>query len=138
GELAGGLGPQLKPPRTPATPCLPFPGVSKLRRPSWSSGPKSPQVEPSGLRFHRGDAFMVRLLGAIAGNDFAPGQSPEQDRMPANRVRHSRRMSEKGPDSALRPHDRSCLVSRREFATTAGRGTAICARAAKTVLPPPC
>ena len=61
--------------------------------------------------------------------------------MPANRVGHSRRMSEKGPDSALRPyrpHDRSCLVSGRELATTAGRGTAICARAAKTVLPPAC
>jgi hypothetical protein len=42
-----------------AMPCMTLSGVNKFMRPAWSSGPKSPQVEPSGLCFQRVEWLMV-------------------------------------------------------------------------------
>ncbi len=54
GLSRGMLRQKVRPSRTSATPCSTFCGVSRLRRPRSSSGPKSPQVEPSGRRVQRG------------------------------------------------------------------------------------
>jgi hypothetical protein len=48
-----------------------FSGVSKLIRPRWSSGPKSPQVEPSGRFTHLVELLMlispfVLLIGRLS------------------------------------------------------------------------
>ena len=61
GKSKGKLRLKLSPCCTTAMPCLTFSGVSKFIRPHWSSGPKSPQVDPSGRLFHRFEEFMVWL-----------------------------------------------------------------------------
>src|SRR3954463_7332188 len=38
---------------TSAIPCSTFSRVTQFMRPRWSSGPKSPQLEPGGLCFQR-------------------------------------------------------------------------------------
>src|SRR3954452_5261540 len=53
GKSSGRLRQKLSPACTSRTPCSTFSGVSKLMRPSSSSSPQSPHVEPGGRSFHR-------------------------------------------------------------------------------------
>src|SRR5205823_8705299 len=72
-----------RPSRTSATPCLTFSGVSRLSRPSWSSGPKSPQVEPSGRRFQRGEVVIRSSLQEAACPDFGIKQDGSGEAKPS-------------------------------------------------------
>src|ERR1043165_3701326 len=74
-----------------ATPCFTLSGVTRLSRPSWSSGPKSPQVEPAGLIFQRGLGTQSSLvaddeLAAARGLEFARGASGGQFELHDGRV----------------------------------------------------
>src|ERR1035438_5239709 len=53
GKSRGRLRQKLTPASTSRTPSSTFSGVSRLIRPSSSSSPQSPQVDPSGRCFHR-------------------------------------------------------------------------------------
>src|SRR5215210_2407978 len=48
---------------TSAIPSSTFSRVTRFMRPRWSSGPKSPQLEPAGLCFHR-SLFMSVVMAA--------------------------------------------------------------------------
>src|SRR5574342_128317 len=49
----------------------------RFRRPIWSSGPKSPQVDPSGRCFHRGVGICARGLPCpLRASKFRPGRVP--------------------------------------------------------------
>src|SRR4051812_26008668 len=53
GKSSGRLRQKLMPASTSRTPCNTFSGVTRLMRPSSSSSPQSPQVEPGGRCVHR-------------------------------------------------------------------------------------
>src|SRR6187397_290630 len=64
GKSSGRLREKLMPCSTSRTPSRTFSGVSRLMRPSSSSSPQSPQVEPSGRCFHR-FATVVPLVACL-------------------------------------------------------------------------
>jgi hypothetical protein len=49
-------------------PCITFCGVSRFIRPHWSSGPKSPQVDPAGRCFQRADCVIEGSSFVMAGS----------------------------------------------------------------------
>ena len=58
---------KARPSRTSATPFLTCSGPSQFSRPIWSSGPKSPQFDPSGLFFQRMPVPSSGLSSACRG-----------------------------------------------------------------------
>src|SRR5215475_9262117 len=58
GRSSGRLRQNDRPSFTSATPSSTFLAVIRLSRPSWSSSPQSPQVDPSGRYFQRFIAYL--------------------------------------------------------------------------------
>ena len=63
GKSSGRLRQKLMPASTSRTPCRTFSGVSRLMRPSSSSSPQSPHVEPGGRCCHR---FVTSRLPSLS------------------------------------------------------------------------